>query len=205
MKQNVKIRWNSLYFMLRRVYQFRRFVDQWINENRNDVKIVKIRLIENEWKLILFFENMLKTFYEITLIVFQITNVNVQIEFIVFNVLYDYFDFIVELMRLNQFSNKTLFLIVCEKIIKKFKKYYVKTINENKKIYSFINILNLINKLSFYENWNKNENFEKLFQKRNMRISMQFVNNFWIIFDIITIKQFMMNFNALFFNRLTKK
>ena len=85
---------------------------------------------------------MLKTFYEITLIVFRITNANVQIEFIVFNVLYDYFDFIVKSMRLNQFTNKTLILIVYEKIMKKFKKCYVKTINENEKIYNFVNILN---------------------------------------------------------------
>ena len=147
--------------MLRRAYQLRRFVDQWTNENRNDVKIVKIRLTEDEWELILLLGSMLRTFYEITLVVSRTTNASVQTGLIVFNALYDHLDSIAESMRLSQFSGKALILTACEKAIRKLRKYYARTINEGGRIYNLANILDPTSKLSLYEGWDRDENFEE--------------------------------------------
>ncbi len=53
---------------------------------------------------------MLNSFYELTLIVFKITNVNINFKFQMFNVLFNYFNIIKMIIRNNTCTSQALIL-----------------------------------------------------------------------------------------------
>jgi hypothetical protein len=85
---------------------------------------------------------MLYSFYELILIVFKTTNVNIHLEFRLFNALFNYFDVVKRIIRDNACFSKTLVIKVCELTFTKFVKYYFKTKSKNELIYNFDIILN---------------------------------------------------------------
>ena len=83
--QDICIRWNSIYLMLWRAYQLRDMINTWVKKFLSDAKIQAIRLKKNEWSLVLLVDNMLNSFYELTLIVSRIINVDIHSEFRMFD------------------------------------------------------------------------------------------------------------------------
>ncbi len=85
---------------------------------------------------------MLNSFYELTLIVFKIINVNIYLKFRMFNALFNYLNAIKMIIRNNACTSQALILRACELAFIKLVKYYFKTKNKNELIYNLAMILN---------------------------------------------------------------
>ncbi len=94
---------------------------------------------------------MLCSFYELTLIVFRTTNVDMQLEFRLFDALFNYFDIVKRIICDNACSLKTFIIKTCELTFTKLAKYYFKFKSKNELIYNFVMILDFTQKLNLYQ------------------------------------------------------
>jgi len=130
--------------MFRRIYQLRNMINIWVDEVLKDLKVQVIRLKDNKWLLVLFVNNMLCSFYKLILIVFRTTNVNMHLEFWLFNALFNYFNVVKKVIRNNAYFSKTLVIKACELTFTKLAKYYFKIKNKDELIYNLVIILDFI-------------------------------------------------------------
>jgi len=84
---------------------------------------------------------MLCFFYKLILIISRTINVNIHLEFRLFNVFFNYFNIVKKIIRDNGYFLKTLIIKACELIFTKLAKYYFKTKNKDELIYNFVIIL----------------------------------------------------------------
>jgi len=156
--QDIYIRWNFIYLMLQCAYQLRDTIDIWIEKFLTDAKIQAIWLKKNEWSLVLLVDNMLNSFYKLTLIVFRIINVDIHLEFQMFNALFNHLNVIETIVRDNACTSQALILRACKLTSNKLAKYYFKMKSKDELIYNLAMILNSTQKLNLYQDWNANEN-----------------------------------------------
>jgi len=97
------------------------------------------------------FNNILNYFYKYTLIIFRTINANIYLKFWVFNIVFNYLNYIEKTITNYSCFLREIILKVCKKSLTKLVKYYLKTKELNKILYNFINILNSTQKLSFYK------------------------------------------------------
>jgi len=97
------------------------------------------------------FNNILNSFYKYTFIVSRTINTNIYLRFRVFNIVFNYFCYLKKTIINYSCFLREIILKVCKKNLIKFVKYYLKTEKLNKILYNLINILNSIQKLSFYK------------------------------------------------------
>ncbi len=86
-------------------------------------------------------DNMLNSFYELTLIVSRIINVDIHLEFWMFDVLFNHLNVIEMIVRDNACISQALVLRACELASNKLAKYYFKMKSKDKLIYNLIMIL----------------------------------------------------------------
>ncbi len=156
--QDIYIRWNSMYLMLRQAYQLREFVDLWTEKYCEDFKIAKIKFNESKWFMILLVNNLLNLFYEYTLVMLQTTNADIHLRFRIFNALFNHLEQIEKNIRRSTCSLSAVIVKTCEKVSIKLAKYYVKIEDSNETIYNLANILNSTMKLNLYKIWNNKDN-----------------------------------------------
>jgi len=97
------------------------------------------------------FNNILNFFYKYTLIVSRTTNTSIYLRFRVFNIVFNYLNYIKKIITNYSYSSKKIILKACKKASTKFIKYYLKIEKLNRILYNVINILNSIQKLSLYK------------------------------------------------------
>jgi len=85
---------------------------------------------------------MLCFFYELILIMFKAINVNMHLEFRLFDAFFNYFNVVKKIISHNACFSKTLVIKICELIFTKLAKYYSKTKSKDELIYNLIIILN---------------------------------------------------------------
>jgi len=156
--QNIYIRWNSIYLMLQCAYQLRDMINIWVEKFLTDAKIQAIWLKKNEWSLVLLINNMLNSFYELTLIISRIINADIHLEFRMFDILFNHLNVIETIVRDNACTSQALVLQACKLTSNKLAKYYFKMKNKDELIYNLAMILDSIQKLNLYQDWNANEN-----------------------------------------------
>jgi len=144
--------------MLQCAYQLRDTINTWVEKFLIDAKIQAIQLKKNEWSLVLLVNNMLNSFYKLTLIVFRIINVNIHLEFRMFDALFNHLNVIEMIVRNNACTSQALVFRACELTSNKLAKYYFKTKNKDELIYNLTMILNSTQKLNLYQDWDANEN-----------------------------------------------
>jgi len=83
--------------------------------------------------------------------VFRTINVNIYLKFRVFNIVFNYLNYLKKIITNYNCFLRKIILKVCKKVLTKFVKYYSKIEKLNKTLYKFINILNSIQKLSLYK------------------------------------------------------
>jgi len=86
---------------------------------------------------------MLYSFYKLILIVSRTININIYLEFRLFNTLFNYFNIVKRIIRDNAYFLQTLVIKVCELTFTKLAKYYFKIKSKDKLIYNLAIILNL--------------------------------------------------------------
>ncbi len=84
---------------------------------------------------------MLNSFYELTLIISRIINVNIHLKFQIFDALFNYLNVIETIVRDNACTSQALVLRACELTSNKLAKYYFKMKNKDKLIYNLAMIL----------------------------------------------------------------
>ncbi len=156
--QDICIHWNSIYLMLRRAYQLRDIINTWIEKFLTDAKIQAIWLKKNEWSLVLLIDNMLNSFYKLTLIIFRIINVDIHLEFWIFDAFFNHLNVIETIVCDNACTSQALILWACELAFNKLAKYYFKIKSKDELIYNLAMILNSTQKLNLYQDWDVNEN-----------------------------------------------
>ncbi len=156
--QDICIRWNSIYLMLQRAYQLRNTINIWVEKFLINAKIQAIQLKKNKWSLVLLIDNMLNSFYELTLIVSRIINVDIHLEFQMFDALFNHLNVIETIVRNNACTSQALVLRACELTSNKLAKYYFKMKSKDELIYNLAMILNSTQKLNLYQDWDANEN-----------------------------------------------
>ncbi len=127
--------------MLQRAYQLRDMIDIWVEKFLTDAKIQAIQLKKNEWSLVLLIDNMLNSFYELTLIMSKIINVDIHLEFWMFDALFNHLDVIEMIVRDNACTSQALVLWACKLTSNKLAKYYFKTKSKDELIYNLAMIL----------------------------------------------------------------
>ncbi len=94
---------------------------------------------------------MLNSFYELTLIISRIINVDIHLKFQMFNALFNHLNVIETIVRDNACTSQALVLQACELTFNKLAKYYFKMKSKDKLIYNLAMILNSIQKLNLYQ------------------------------------------------------
>jgi len=94
---------------------------------------------------------MLNSFYELTLIVSRIINVNIYLEFRMFNALFNHLNVIEMIVCNNACTSQALVFQACELTFIKLAKYYSKMKSKDELIYNLIMILNFTQKLNLYQ------------------------------------------------------
>ncbi len=144
--------------MLQRAYQLRNTINIWVEKFLINAKIQAIQLKKNKWSLVLLIDNMLNSFYELTLIVSRIINVDIHLEFQMFDALFNHLNVIETIVRNNACTSQALVLRACELTSNKLAKYYFKMKSKDELIYNLAMILNSTQKLNLYQDWDANEN-----------------------------------------------
>jgi len=94
---------------------------------------------------------MLNSFYELTLIVFKIINVNIHLKFSMFNAFFNYFNAIEMIVCNNMCILQALVVQAYKLSFTKLAKYYSKMKSKDELIYNFAMILNSTQKLKLYQ------------------------------------------------------
>jgi len=94
---------------------------------------------------------MLNSFYELTLIIFRIINVDIHLKFRMFDALFNHLNVIEMIVRDNACTLQALVLRACELASNKLAKYYFKTKNKDELIYNLAMILDSTQKLNLYQ------------------------------------------------------
>ncbi len=108
--QDIRIRQNSTYLILRRAYQLRHYVDIQVEEYLENLKIQKIKLDESEQQSVLLIGNILNAFYKCTLIVLRTTNAGIHLGFRVFNYIFNYLETLKDIMTGSTYLYKSTIL-----------------------------------------------------------------------------------------------
>ncbi len=176
--QDIHIRWNSTYLMLRWAYQLREFVDLWTEKYCKDFKITKIKLDESKWFMILLVDNLLNLFYECTLEMLWTTNADIHLRFRIFNALFNHLEQIEKNIRRSTCSSSAVIVKTCEKVSIKLAKYYVKIEDSDETIYNFANILNSTMKLDLYKTWNDKDNEDTDHDEESVHYEIKYKTEF---------------------------
>ena len=83
-------------------------------------------------------------FYKYIFIVLQTINTNINLKFRIFNIIFNYLKYLEKIIRINIYFLINIIFKICNKILIKFAKYYLKIEKLDNILYNFVNILDFI-------------------------------------------------------------
>ncbi len=92
----------------------------------------------------MFVKNILNSFYKYTLIISQTINTNVYLKFRIFDIIFNYFEHLKKIIRVNVYFSTNIVIKICNKVLTKLAKYYSKIKELDNMLYNLVNILDLI-------------------------------------------------------------
>jgi len=95
--------------------------------------------------------NILNSFYEYTLIVSRTININICLEFRIFDAMFNYLEHLKKIIKVNIYSLIDIVFKTCNKASTKLAKYYLKTKKLDNTLYNLVNILDFTQKVSLYK------------------------------------------------------
>ncbi len=81
----------------------------------------------------------------------QTINTDIYLEFRVFDTIFNYLKYLEKIIRINIYFSKNIVFKICNKVSTKFAKYYSRTEKLDSILYNLVNILNFMQKISFYK------------------------------------------------------
>jgi len=94
---------------------------------------------------------MLNFFSKYTLIVSQTININIYLEFRVFDAIFNYLKYLEKIIRVNIYFSKNIVIKICNKVLTKLAKYYSRIEELDNILYNFVNILDFTQKVNLYK------------------------------------------------------
>ena len=165
--------------MLQCAYNLCDIINIWTEKFLSDSKIEAIQLKENEWLLILLVDNLLYSFYDLTVIVSRIINTDIHMRYQIYDALFNHINKIKSTVRDNECSSKQLVLKACALVLKKLSKYYSKMKDKDELIYNLVMIMNSTQKLNLNWEWNENDDDEHdYFNKYKKKFQDYFHHNY---------------------------
>jgi hypothetical protein len=154
MIQNVKIKWNNIYYMLKKVFLLRDVIQIWLDD-QSCMQVLKIKNMK--WNQISFILDMLKSFQEITKILESSNQSSIHKAWIVYNALHQHLKRYEEDLVENARDSSLNLRLTIQTAQNKLTKYY-EAIFEAENLYFNLSIcLNSCDKLNYY---NVNSIFE---------------------------------------------
>jgi len=99
----------------------------------------------------LLINNILNFFYKYTLIILQTININIYLEFRIFDTIFNYLKYLKKIIRINIYFSTNIVIKICNKVLTKLAKYYLRTKKLNNILYNFVNILDFTQKVNLYK------------------------------------------------------
>jgi len=94
---------------------------------------------------------MLNFFSKYTLIVSQTININIYLEFRVFDAIFNYLKYLEKIIRVNIYFSKNIVIKICNKVLTKLAKYYSRIEELDNILYNFVNILDFTQKVNLHK------------------------------------------------------
>ncbi len=94
---------------------------------------------------------MLNFFSKYTLIVSQTININIYLEFRVFDAIFNYLKYLEKIIRVNIYFSTNIVIKICNKVLTKLAKYYSRIEELDNILYNFVNILDFTQKVNLYK------------------------------------------------------
>jgi len=98
----------------------------------------------------LLIKNILSSFYKYAFIVLRTINIDIYLEFRVFNAIFNYLKYIKKIIRINIYFLTNIVIKTCNKVLTKLAKYYLKK-KLNNILYNLVNILDFTQKVSHHK------------------------------------------------------
>ncbi len=95
--------------------------------------------------------NILNFFYKYTLIILQTININIYLEFRIFDTIFNYLKYLKKIIIINIYFSTNIVIKICNKVLTKLAKYYLRTKKLNNILYNFVNILDFTQKVNLYK------------------------------------------------------
>ncbi len=152
MIQNIKTCWNFICLMLLRALHLQVFIKSYIfiHENENTT-FQKLSLNNEEWTHVQYLVELLKSFAIFIDLLECNHEFNINIIYIIYDVLFFYIkDHIIALKRKQRSWKCSLLKVLTQAWIKLFE-YYADVNHDQKLMYNFENIINSHQKLNLYE------------------------------------------------------
>jgi len=99
----------------------------------------------------LLINNILNFFYKYTLIILQTININIYLEFRIFDTIFNYLKYLKKIIIINIYFSTNIVIKICNKVLTKLAKYYLRTKKLNNILYNFVNILDFTQKVNLYK------------------------------------------------------
>ncbi len=94
---------------------------------------------------------MLNSFYKCILIISRTINIDIYLEFRIFNAIFNYLKYLKKIIRVNIYFLTNIVIKTCNKVSTKLAKYYSKIKELNNTLYNLVNILNFTQKINLYK------------------------------------------------------
>ena len=149
MIQNVKTRWNNIYFMFEKTYSLREYITIWLKKEFYNFRLLIFNKIK--WKQIKFFLNILHSFQQMIDFVNFINSATIHIVWIIYNAMHVHFERQIAKCKILKMSWSKFFLRFAFLTIQnKLRNYYDATTNKTKLFFNLNICFNSNNKLNYY-------------------------------------------------------
>jgi hypothetical protein len=157
--QDVSIRWNSIFLMMKRALVLKVDVTNWLSRessnfsiNRRTRSIFKsLIMIEKEWREVTYMIDLLKSFYQWTQEIEQSRDLTIHYAFTAYNSLFDHLKNQRKKCANADISWFKKLKATIHQAIKKLSHYYERTEDKKSTLYNLETILNLTQKTSTYK------------------------------------------------------
>jgi len=95
--------------------------------------------------------NILSLFYKYILIVLQTINIDIYLEFRVFDAIFNYLNYLEKIIRINIYFSTNIVIKIFNKISTKLAKYYLRAKELDNILYNLVYILDLTQKVNLYK------------------------------------------------------
>jgi hypothetical protein len=159
--QNVRIKWDNTFCMIKRALCLRVNISNWLNHQTSDLNtyikkkqrqdLKKLCMSEQEWKEVTYMMNLLRSFHDWTQTIDKTRDATIHLIFSAYNNLFDHLENQKIKCETVEISWSNDLARALRKASNKLSKYYAMTDEKRDTLYNVDILLDSIEKLRFYQ------------------------------------------------------